>query len=140
MNLIADALTRRFDGDATLKRKCRKLYFGFEGEREKTVMPYVEVSCEDESHSASFGHDFEDYTIRFSVFSKDARPSVAGDLMDELMRVFDYAQLTDARFTTVKFMRTSGGGPRLVDGVYQGFVEYEVTVQRAVASPILRYA
>lgn len=138
MQALFDAIQDRFDEDGTLPVLGRKVYQGFENERAKTVLPFVDVTFFGPSPVDTFVDDVEEYSIRFSLFTKRIRPRDAAELKEAMMRVFDDCNLHHGEFYTVGFLRESAHGPVLRDGVYQSTLDYRVTIHRTAMVPAIR--
>jgi len=138
MQALFDAIRDRFDEDGALPVLGRKVYQGFENERAKTVLPFVDVTFFGPSPIDTFADDVEEYTVRFSLFTKRIRPRDAADLKETMMMVFDDCYLHHGAFYIVGFLRESAHGPVLRDGVYQSTLDYRVTVQRVIMAPAVR--
>lgn len=138
MQTLFDAIQDRFDEDGMLPVLGRKIYQGFENERAKTVLPFVDVTFVGPSQMDTFGNDVEELTAIVSAFTKRIRPRDAALLKEALMRVYDDCNLHHGEFYTVGFSRESAHGPVLRDGVYQSTIDYRVLVQRTVMVPAVR--
>jgi hypothetical protein len=148
-----DACVTRFDDDmgldndldTSLKRLGRRLYIGFAGDRLKSVIPYVEMHMIIDETEDTFGSDLEGGTYQFSLFTDSRDPDRAYDLRKNVIRVFDNAKVAEptagTTFTTVAFERLSGGfGPRIVDGVFQSRLYFQILIQLTTQNPATRYA
>jgi len=138
MQALFDAIQDKFDEDSVLPVLGRKVYQGFENERAKTVLPFVDVTFIGPASIDTFGNDVEEYTVQFSAFTKRVQPRKAAELKEWLMRVFDDCNLIHGEFYAVGFLREGAHGPVLRDGVYQSTIDYRVTVQRTVMVPAVR--
>jgi len=138
MQALFDAIQDRFDEDSALPTLGRKVYQGFENERAKTVLPFVDVTFFGPSPVDTFVDDVEEFTVRFSLFTKRIRPRDAAMLKAAMMRVFDDCDLHHGEFYTVAWLRENAHGPVLRDGVFQSTLDYRVTVQLATMVPAVR--
>lgn len=132
---IFESLERRFDADAALVAVGRKLYLGLGGQRQK-AMPYVEVNIAGKtSELDTFGDDVESLTLEFQVLAPDGRGVLVADVLQNLQRVFDNADLISEQYRTVSMMQADMSGPDLEEGIYVGRARYELIIQRKVLIP-----
>lgn len=137
---IFESLERRFDRDKELVAVGRKLHLGLGGQRQKSL-PYVEVNIGGKtSELDTFDEDVETFTLDFQVLAPDGRGVVVADILQNLQRVFDSADLTSEQYSTVSMMQTDMSGPDLEEGIYVGRVSYELIAQRKALIPAVREA
>lgn len=129
MDRLFPALERRFNSASELKRLGRKLYQGFQGRKEKSGLPFVEVTRQQSNPADTFGKDLEVFDLVFTCFTSRERYNEAAQLLRLLERRFSYCNLQDANFATVQVERGTITGPFLNMGTYMGTVSITVTVQ-----------
>jgi len=136
---VFPALVARLENDATWVDWCRKLYRGFGGQREKAVLPYVEVDCDNSVPFDSFSTDGMIYPLEFKLFGKGTQqPDWCDNMIQETIRLLDHANLTSASFTCSGMSRTDTGQPRLEDGLYQASMSYVLTILLGTKNPATR--
>jgi hypothetical protein len=135
-NAVFDALERRFKSNQRLRKLARKLYSGYGGEKVKSVMNHVEVTCTDTNNDFdTFDTEEPVYTLAFTVNSKSGRPDAAAEIMEELRRVYHNANLTSDAFDCCAMVMRAQSGPRLEDGTYRGEMTFELHASNKVHVP-----
>ncbi len=138
MKELFSILERRFKADPLLTRVGRKLYEGFVGERLKASLPYVEVTFGNTEVLDSFGADFEDLEVEFTINTKGPRTVSADAIMREIRRVFKDAIDESDELHLVVLRYNGSDGPSVEDGVYRASMSFIASVQRKVLLPAAR--
>jgi len=139
MKRLFPALEVRFKSNKRLVSKARKLVQGYEGQKVTGPLPYVEVTCgSSDIATRTFGADIEVYQLFFTIHTGRTQPSLADDIKELMIEVFDDANLLSADFKTVGCVRQSCSGPVLNDAVYDIEMAYEVIVQWNVRRPAVK--
>ncbi len=137
MKDVFPALERRFKGAVRLRQLLRKLYHGFDGERIKATLPFVEVTCNTVHHdNDTFDTDEPEYDLTFSLYGKQERARQMMDAIDEMRQTFHKGSVSSDAFTTVIMRETGTRGPILDDGVYKAQMGFTLHVTRKTANPV----
>ncbi|KKM76400.1 hypothetical protein LCGC14_1380560 [marine sediment metagenome] len=140
MRALFNILERRFKGDNQLVKVGRKLYEGFAGEREKSVLPYIEVTFGNTEVLDTFATDFEDVETDFTINTKDVRTSSVDAIMRAVRRVYKDAIDESDELSLVVLRYNGSDGPTVEDGVYRATMSFIASVQRKVLLPAVRGA
>lgn len=138
MRALFSILERRFKADKQLTKVGRKLYEGFQGERLRSTLPYVEVTFGNTEVLDGFAVDFEDIEVDFTISSKNVEPTEADNIMRAMRRVFKDAIDESDELHLVVLRYSTSAGPHLEDGVYRGDMGFIASVQRKVLLPAVR--
>lgn len=146
MKLVFPALNRRFCESAAMRRVGRKLFRGFLGDASMaSTTPFVEVSgvigeTLDTMGGTQDGTDVEVWDIEFTFISGRREPKAADDWLEEMVKLFDDANLNDANFTTVGMVRTDRTEPFIENGAFRAAIRYDLLIQRTFNLPAERHA
>ncbi len=137
MHLIWPAIEAKFQGSAKLRKAARKIYLGLGDDRQKVPLPYINVNRTGGEQIQTYGQALEIYTLQFQFYTKHETP----DKCLELMRIFqivfhDNCNWPGGEFIPSEFLRIGQTGPLSFDGVYQGTMDYTLTVQRVQGVPL----
>lgn len=138
MRALFSILEHRFKADNQLVKVGRKLYEGFVGEREKSTLPYVEVTFGNTEVLDTFAADFEDIETDFAIFTKNLRTSQADAIMRAVRRVYKDAIDESDELSLVVLRYNGSDGPTVEDGVYRASMSFIASVQRKVLLPAVR--
>ncbi len=137
MKDVFPAIDRRFKGNRRLTQLLRKMYQGFDGERIKGVLPFVEVTCNAIHHEHdTFDTDEPEYDLTFSLYAKQERARQMMEAVEEMRQTFHKGSVSSDAFTTVIMRETGTRGPILDDGVYKAQMDFTLHVSRKTANPV----
>lgn len=135
---IKDAIVSRFDGDAELVRRLRKLEFGLSPDTIVSV-PFVNTRIAEDSDLDTFDADIRSYTVLFQIKTSDIIGDDVLESVDEMHRVFDDASLEHDAFepATMRFagIATAEMDP---DRAFDAEMTYDVATQLRVLAPLVR--
>ena len=141
-NDIFAALEMRFNSFPLLVTAGRKLYQGFDEDREAiiNVRPYTEVNIEkDSTNLSTWDADIDRWDLRFRYHAKDLR-TISADAWLGLMRAaFKDAgsALNSHAFICCGTQEAAMSSPRNKDSAYDASIRFLMTLQRRVRSPMV---
>lgn len=137
MHLIWPAIEAKFQAAAKLRKLARKIYLGLGPDRQKVTLPYINVNRTGGESVQTYGQALEIYNLEFQFYTKHDRPEPCMEIMRVFQIVFhDNCSWPAGEFLPSEFLRIGQSGPVVVDGSYQGSMEYVLTVQRVQGVPL----
>lgn len=127
---LFDGLKKVFDSHTELKRLGRKIYLGLSGDqKKKSPFPFVDVSFPTSAPTNAFSADLQEIDFRITCFTKREQYRRACQLVDTVGHVFSYCDLRVEHHHVVGIIPTLVVAPELLDGTYQGYADFLVTLQ-----------
>lgn len=125
----------RFETSTACTQYVRKLYRGYDGEREKSVVPYAVVDFIDGATSDTMGADAETCTVRFTIHTKREIADLPEQAFEAMLACFDDCELHLPEWGTATFQRIGWSGPRVEDAQNVVEMSYEVELVRQYMLP-----